>query len=51
MIAQWLAYLSHHWPSITWETVQAMPIEWLTYYVRAARQIIEAESEAHRGWQ
>lgn len=46
MIGEWLAYLSHRWPSITWETVQTMPIEWLLYYVRAAKAIIEAEDRA-----
>jgi hypothetical protein len=48
MIGEWLAYLSHRWPSITWETVQVMPIEWLCYYIRAAKAIIEAEERAMR---
>jgi len=48
LIGEWLAYLSHRWPAITWETVQVMPIEWLMYYVRAAKSIVEAEQQAAR---
>lgn len=48
MIGEWLAYLSQRWPSITWETIQTMPIEWLSYYIRAAKAIIAAEERAMR---
>lgn len=49
MVGEWLAYLSHRWPSITHESVMTMPIEWLCYYVRAATAILEAERQAVRG--
>lgn len=46
MVEHWLAYLSHRWPSITYESVMYMPIEWLCYYVRTAAAILEAERQA-----
>lgn len=45
-VTEWLAYLSHRWPHITHETIMTMPIEWLCYYVQAARGIIEQERAA-----
>jgi hypothetical protein len=44
-----LAFVSHHWPSITWENVERMPAHWWAYYVRAAQAYVDSAKQQGEG--
>jgi hypothetical protein len=44
-LGEWMEVVSHHWPGITPLNVYELPAYWWSYYVRAARQVVDAAKQ------